>query len=111
MTYRRCTTEEVAAVRRMPDSSAPEVERETGIPAERVRYIRKRYGRGWDGPGTCCLCHVRPVWAESAKARRMGLCKGCYLAEERRRAEEERESAALRQYRKRTRDGRKDGGN
>lgn len=107
--WRRVTPEEVAAVQALPDSTAAEVAEALGTGEDRVRYVRKRYGRR-PVVAMCERCHVRPVWAESARARAMGLCKGCFIEEERRRAEEERESAALRQYRKRTRDGRGRGG-
>lgn len=107
---RPVTDEEVADVQSLPYATAPEISDATGIPVDRVRYIRKRFGRAWDGARLiCCACDTRPVWEESPGARRMHLCKGCYLKEMRRRDEEERESAAVRQMLKRSRDGRKDG--
>lgn len=106
----RVTDEEVADVQSLPYATAPEISDATGIPVDRVRYIRKRFGRAWDRARLiCCVCDTRPVWEESPGARRLHLCKRCYLAEMRRRDEEERESAAVRQKLKRSRDGRKDG--
>ena len=94
-----------------PAETAREVSEMTGIPPNRVAYVRKRFGRGWDRVASVCVaCDSRPVWGESPQASRMHLCKGCYLAEMRRRDEEERESAAVRQARKRTRDGMVRGG-
>lgn len=106
----RVTDEEVADVQSLPYATAPEISDATGIPVDRVRYIRKRFGRAWDRARLiCCVCDTRPVWEESPGARRLHLCKRCYLAEMRRRDEEERESAAVRQMLKRSRGGRKDG--
>lgn len=84
--------------------SARELGRLLGRSAYSVARARARYGR-WD-TGTeriCRACDERPVWEESAKARRMGLCKACYLAEERRRMEEGPEADAVRSMRRRRR--------
>lgn len=109
--HRPVEEEEVAEVQALPYATAREVADALGMEVGRVRYIRKRYGRGWDRASEICVvCDQRHVWDESAQARSMHLCKACYLAEMRRRDEEERESAAVRQMRKRTRDGRGRGG-
>lgn len=41
--------------------------------------------------------HARPVFDTSAQAKKWRLCKGCYLAERKRRLEEEAESNRIRQ--------------
>lgn len=66
-----------------------------------IRIQRAKMGR-WHKTQVplCCKCEQRPVWTESAKAKRYGLCKGCYLDEERMRLEDEAKAVALRQYRK-----------
>lgn len=84
-----------------------------GVSAWAVRHARARFGRYDSGAdGLCRRCEDRPVWGESPRARKMGLCKGCYLEEMRKRLAEEREGAAVRQARKRSRErggnGRKD---
>ncbi len=94
-----------------PAETAREVSEMTGIPPNRVAYVRKRFGRGWDRAASVCVaCDSRPVWQESPPARRMHLCKGCYLEEMRRRHAEDRDGAAVRQMAKRDRDGRGRGG-
>lgn len=94
----------VDVLHRHPDMEAAELAELMGLTVESVRSARKRFGRFGKGTrGLCIVCDSRPVWAESAKAKRMGLCKGCYLTEMRKRDEERREHAAQRQYRHRTR--------
>lgn len=69
-----------------------------------VRRVRERWGRFRAGRvPTCSKCEERPVWVESPGARRLGLCKGCYLDEERMRMEDKRKADALRQRRLRER--------
>lgn len=70
--------------------------------ARAIRDQRRRHGR-WNRrmAPLCCRCEERPVWLESQKAKRYGLCKGCFLDEERMRIEEEAKAAALRQMRRR----------
>ena len=68
-----------------------------GRTAKAVRRIRERHGRraaGSTPAGRCC--DARPVWEESPRARRMGLCKGCYLDEMERRSAEDARAGALR---------------
>ena len=72
--------------------------------ANAIRVQRERVGR-WNKSKVplCCMCEQRPVWHESAQARKYGLCKGCYLDEERMRLQDEAKAAAVRQMRKRRR--------
>ena len=95
---------EICAMWEHPDLTAAELH-ELYIPRHTVASIhwaRSKWGRyNASRVPTCSKCGERPVWVESAKARRYGLCKGCYLDEERMRLEDERKSAALRQYRHR----------
>lgn len=108
---RPCTKEEIERVQGMAGATSLEVEAATGIDARRVRYIRWKYGRGWDqSRGLCVCCDERPVWRESARARAMGLCKGCYLREMLRRDDEARMAAKVRQRQKRSRERRDRGG-
>lgn len=66
--------------------------------AERLRHARQRYGRFSTGTdGLCIVCDARPVFDTSAQAKKWRLCKGCYLAERKRRLEEEAESNRIRQ--------------
>lgn len=93
--YRLWEPGELDEVLAHPEMTAAELaSRLPGRTAKAVRRIRERHGRG-SGPAVCRLCD-RPVWAESARARRMGLCKGCYLDEMERREAEERRAGALR---------------
>ena len=66
-----------------------------------IAQQRKRVGR-WNRAAVplCCMCEQRPVWAESARAKRYGLCKSCFVDEERRRLEDEARAVALRQRRR-----------
>lgn len=68
-----------------------------------IRQQRSRMGR-WHANAAplCCKCEQRVVWLESAKAKRYGLCKGCFLDEERMRLEDEARHAAVRQRRRRS---------
>ena len=96
--------DEVAYIWAHPEMTAGELsEKFSGRHSEQaVRQQRARMGRyNPSSVPTCCSCNERPVWAESAKAKRYGLCKGCFLSEERRRLEEENEATAVRQLRKR----------
>lgn len=71
-----------------------------------IRNQRARMGR-WHRSAAplCCRCEDRPVWLESPKAKRYGLCKSCYLDEERMRLEDEARATALRQMERRRRRG------
>lgn len=85
-----------------PDWTAAEIGELLGRSAASVRMQRHRMGR-WhrDAVPLCCKCCDRPVWQESPIARRYGLCKGCYLDEERMRLEDEARAVALKQRRRR----------
>ena len=73
--------------------------------AKAITIARQRHGRYLRSViPLCCKCSERPVWAESQAAKRYGLCKGCYLDEERMRLEEEAKHVALRQRAKRLRE-------
>jgi hypothetical protein len=69
-----------------------------------IRDQRRRMGR-WHRRSAplCCRCEERPVWMESPIAKRYGLCKGCYLDEERMRLQEDAKADALKQMRRRAR--------
>lgn len=68
-----------------------------GRTAKAIRRIRERHGRRAAGSAPACrCCDARPVWEESPRARRMGLCKGCYLDEMERRSAEDARAGALR---------------
>ena len=93
------TDEERAVLRAHPEMSA--VELHALLPRrspKAIRRMREREGR-WSAAAapTCRLCDRRPVWEESPRARRMGLCKGCYLAEMVHRGREAARANALRQ--------------
>lgn len=72
-----------------------------GRSPQSVRHARMRFGRynrslvGMEG--VCVRCDDRPVWAESRHARRMHLCKDCYLSEMEERDREEARANAARQ--------------
>lgn len=86
-----------------PDWTADEIAAQLGRTAPAVAYARRTYGR-WNprsADGLCIVCDERPVYVESEQARRLHLCKGCWLEEQRRRLEEESEAVRLRQKRKR----------
>lgn len=87
-----------------PDWYASEIARELGRSTKAVRRVRDKYGRFHTGRvPVCAKCGERPVWVESAKARRMGLCESCYIEEERLRLEDRKRNDALRQMRMRDR--------
>lgn len=67
-----------------------------------IRRMRSRVGRyNAARAPLCSKCGMRHVWLESPIARRYGLCKGCYLDEERMRIEDEgKKAVALRQRRR-----------
>lgn len=97
----------VRTLHRHPDMTAGELGELMGLTAASIRHARMRFGR-WPkhSEKVCVMCDQRPVWADSKKARRMHLCKACYLAEMQRQAEEDRESARVRKYRQRVREER-----
>lgn len=97
--YERWSAEEDAVLLGHPDMTAEELARL--LPRRTPDAIRKRRSRKgrWSKVRTplCSRCDERPVWTESPRARRMGLCKGCYLHEMEHRRREEKRSNALRQ--------------
>ena len=75
-----------------------EIAAELRVTPSAVRHARQRYGRFSTGTdGLCIVCDARPVFDTSAQAKKWRLCKGCYLAERKRRLEEEAESNRIRQ--------------
>lgn len=82
-----------------PDLTAGEL-RDMFLPNRTEMAIRKKrhqLGRYRKGTiPTCKRCEERPVWAESARAKSWGYCKGCYLDELERRTAEEIRSARFR---------------
>lgn len=97
------TDEDIAVMQGHADWSAEEIAAELGTTTGSVEYARKRYGRfpPRDASGLCVVCDSRPVYAESPEAKRLGLCKGCWQEEQRKRLEEEPEAVRLRQAKKR----------
>ena len=90
---------EIEYVQSHPEMTAREVSQ--GLPGRTphaVEQIRSRYGR-WPGSARslCVECDERVVWAESPRARKMRLCKGCYLREMEMRESERLRANALRQ--------------
>lgn len=71
--------------------------------AAAIKLQRHRSGRWKRGAPLCCMCEERPVWMESPAAKRYGLCKGCYLDEERLRLEESAKQDAVKARRARAR--------
>lgn len=66
-----------------------------------IAQQRKRMGRyNRMAAPLCCVCEARPVWLESPWAKRYGLCKACYIDEQRMRMEDEARAVALRQTRR-----------
>lgn len=85
-----------------PEMTAAELGELLGRTPGAVNSQRKRHGRyGAPHAPVCCLCDSRPVWMESAKAKRYGLCKGCYLDEERMRVEDEAAKERLKMAKRR----------
>lgn len=101
------SAEEVAVLQGHPDWTAEELAQSMGVTVGSVEYARKRYGRyaPRGAAGLCVVCDARPVYVESPEAKRLGLCKGCWQEEQRRRLEEEPEAVRLRQAKKRAKGG------
>ena len=99
------TWREIEVMWQHPDMTARElhelIPRHTPQAIEKQRYRMGRWHR--DAAPLCCRCEDRPVWMESAKAKRYGLCKGCFLDEERMRLEERAKADAVKQRRRRAR--------
>ena len=84
-----------------PDWSAKDLAEILPHSEQAIRKQRQRVGRYHRSlVPLCCKCEERPVWEESKTAKRYGLCKGCYLDEERMRLEDEARAVALRQRRR-----------
>lgn len=96
--YRLWTPDMIRAMQAHPERSAAEIAAELRVTPSAVRHARQRYGRFSTGTdGLCIVCDARPVFDTSAQAKKWRLCKGCYLAERKRRLEEEAESNRIRQ--------------
>lgn len=92
------TDEMIGRMQAHPERTAAEIAAELRVTPSAVRHARQRYGRFSTGTdGLCIVCDARPVFDTSAQAKRWRLCKGCYLAERKRRLEEEAESNRIRQ--------------
>lgn len=93
------TDNELEIIVNHPELSAKEL-RELFMPHRTegaIRNKRHQLGRFFKGTiGTCKRCEERPIWTESAKAKAMGYCKGCYLDEMERRTAEDIRSARFR---------------
>ncbi len=98
-TWEKWTKREIAVLLGHPDMTAVELHKGF-LPRhtpKAIQRMRERQGR-WNRRNTlCCRCHVRPVWVESASAKRLELCKGCYLDEKECRALETKRDTMLRQ--------------
>lgn len=98
--YIRWSDAELALVRQHPELTSKELSE--FLPqrtAKAIRHIRERLGRYAEHTPLCQVCGTRVVWTDSAKARRMGLCKGCFLDEMELREREAARANALRQQR------------
>lgn len=92
------TDEMIGRMQAHPERTAAEIAAELRVTPSAVRHARQRYGRFSTGTdGLCIVCDARPVFDTSAQAKKWRLCKGCYLAERKRRLEEEAESNRIRQ--------------
>lgn len=96
------TWKELETLWAYPDWTAEELtERIPRHTAKAIRNKRSEVGRyNRAQVPLCCKCEERPIWDESPRAKRYGLCKGCYLDEERMRLEDEARAVALRQRRR-----------
>ena len=98
------TWAEITAMWDHPDWTAKEVGELVGHSAGAVRQQRHRMGRyNASKAPLCCMCGTHHVWLESPKAKRYGLCRSCFLDEERMRLEDAGRAAAVRQMRRRKR--------
>lgn len=92
------TDEMIGRMQAHPERTAAEIAADLRVTPSAVRHARQRYGRFSTGTdGLCIACDARPVFSTSPQAKRWRLCKGCYLAERKRRLEEEAESNRIRQ--------------
>ncbi len=94
--WRRWTPADDEFVLAHPEMSGRALARALGRTHGAVRNRRWQLGR-FSGALKCEYCHERPVWAESAKARRMRMCHGCFNAEMSQRAKEAVEDNRRRQ--------------
>lgn len=97
------TDDRIAILQGHPDWTAEELADELETTPASVAYARRTYGRfaPAGAVGLCVVCDRRPVYVESPEAKRLKLCKGCWLEEQRRRLEEGPEAVRLRQAKKR----------
>ena len=80
------TDEMIRRMQAHPERTAAEIAAELRVTPSAVRHARQRYGRFSTGTdGLCIVCDARPVFDTSAQAKKWRLCKGCYLAERKRR--------------------------
>lgn len=94
----------VRRLHRHPDMTAAEMASILGVTPSAVRHARQRYGRYTTGSEKICVaCDERPVWDGSRAAKRMGLCKACFLEEMDRRDAERRDADRVRQRAHRSR--------
>lgn len=97
-TCTKWSEEELQTLRTHPEMTSRELsEILPGRSALAIRHMRARYGRWQAAVPICSVCGQRIVWTESARAKAMGLCKGCYLHEMEHRRREDARANALRQ--------------
>ena len=97
-TCTKWSDEELQTLRTHPEMTSRELsEILPGRSALAIRHMRARYGRWQAAIPICSVCGQRIVWTESARAKSMGLCKGCYLHEMEHRNKESARANALRQ--------------
>lgn len=97
-TCTKWSEEELQTLRTHPEMTSRELsEILPGRSALAIRHMRARYGRWQAAIPICSVCGQRIVWTESARAKAMGLCKGCYLHEMEHRRREDARANALRQ--------------
>lgn len=102
---RRWGDAEVEFLLAHPEMGGREMACELGRTYGAVRNKRSQLGR-YSGPPKCEYCRERPVWQESARARRMRMCHRCFNAEMGRRAKEAVEDNRRRQREFKARRGR-----
>lgn len=97
-TNSKWSDEELETLRTHPEMTSRELsEILPGRSALAIRHMRARRGRWQAAVPICSVCGQRVVWTESARAKSMGLCKGCYLHEMEHRRREDARANALRQ--------------
>ena len=97
--YYRWNAKDIRYLQSHAYMTARELANHFGCTVNSVNWARKHYGR-YDAPSArymCVACEERVVWEESKSARRLRLCKGCYLKEQEMRSREELRANAARQ--------------